>query len=149
MDFENFFNLYMRRDDMETLSPSGVEFRYAAAALLVACSRVDLEQSAEEQETIHNMFKDIFKVSDQTIKRLFTFGDSANQDNYLAEITSLININFSNNERSFVIERLWDVAYADGRIDPAEEEFIERIAGQLNLTSDDVKRARLKVQKTG
>jgi uncharacterized tellurite resistance protein B-like protein len=146
MDFDNFFNLYMRRDDTEPLKPSGVEFRYAAAALLVACSRTDLEQSEEEQETIRKLFKETFKVSDNTIERLFEFGDSSNHENYLAEITSLININFSDHERKFVLEKLWEVAYADGRIDPAEEVFIARTAEQLNLSADEIERARLKAK---
>ena len=54
------------------------------------------------------------------------------------EFSSLIKNGFDYDERVKVIEMLWEVAHADGRIDTYEEHMIRKIAGLLYVKREDV-----------
>ena len=149
MDFQVFFDLYMRPQNTSApVRRNSVEFRYAAAALLVACARADLNESREEQETIRSLFRDTFGVSDRAIDRMFTFAHSSNEDEYLFEITSLINEQFDPNDKQLLIETLWRVAYADGELATSEENFINLVALKIGLSAEAVQVARQSASET-
>ena len=51
-------------------------------------------------------------------------------------------------DKRFILEKLWFVAHADGRIADEELAFVNRVAGDINMTSDDVETARLLAQSS-
>lgn len=132
----------MRPRNNDLLRRDGVEFRYAAAALLIACSKADLDEAQEEKDTIRKLLHDTFGVSDRTVERLFAFAYATEEGEYLREITRLINLQFSPRDKHFLLEKLWEVAYADGRIEDQEQAFIERIANEIDLPDDAIEVAR-------
>ena len=146
MDFTTFFDIYMRPHTVKPLSRDGIEFRYAAASLMIACSKADLFEDPEEQRVIKQILEETFDISGSTIDRLLEFADTASEGEYLGEITILINEQFNDRDKRFILEKLWCVAYADGRIENQEREFIDRIADEINLTQEDVNAARTLAQ---
>ncbi len=147
MEFANFFNLYMRERAGDELARGGVEFRYAAAALLIALANADLDESDEEKTAIRTLLAETFKVSDRALQQIFDFAYSAGEDasgenTYLTEITNLINDGFPRADKIFIVRSLWDVARADGRIDNTEESFIFKAAAAIGLSAEDVEQAR-------
>lgn len=138
MEFTTFFDIYMRRHSREPLDRDGIEFRYAAAALMIACSRADLVEDPEETSVIRAILSDTFDISASTVDRLMAFADQASEGDYLGQITHLVNEQFSDRDKRFLLEKLWLVAYADGRIANQERAFIDRIASRINLTEADV-----------
>ncbi len=147
MDFQVFFDLYMRRDfDGESLSRDGVEFRYAAAALLVACSHADLDETDDEKEAISKLLSETFGVNEQTVERMFKFGYSSGEGTYLEELSSLINEQFDDRDKRFVLEKLWHVALIDGHLHEGEEEFIKQVAKTFNMSQEDINAARQAAQ---
>ena len=146
MDFTTFFDIYMRPRGRQLLRRDGIEFRYAAAALMIACSRSDDEQHPDETRVIRDILRDAFNLSENTIDRLMDFADRASQQDYLAEVTGLINDQFSETDKRFILEQLWCVAYADGRIETNEAAFIDRVASEINLGPSDIETARTLAQ---
>jgi uncharacterized tellurite resistance protein B-like protein len=146
MDFTTFFDIYMRPHSRRPLDRDGIEFRYAAAALLIACSKSDLDEHPEERQVITEILEETFSISKKTVDRLLAFADTASEGTYLTEITTLVNEQFNDRDKRFLLEKLWCVAYADGRIETREREFIDRIASQISLSSEDVETAHTLAQ---
>lgn len=146
MDFTTFFDIYMRPRSGKPLNRDGIEFRYAAASLLIACSKSDMDEDPEEKKIIKQILAESFTISDHTINRLLEFADTASEAEYLDVITGLINDQFNDRDKRFLLEKLWVVAYADGRIENQEREFIDRIAKEISMTSDDVDTAHILAQ---
>lgn len=143
VDFQTFFDIYMRPRGRGPLKRDGIEFRYAAASLLIACSKSDMDEDPREKAVIRQILQDTFDISDRTIDRLLEFADTASEEAYLGEINQLINDQFSDRDKRFILEKLWRVAHADGRIADEELAFVNRVAGDINMTADDVETARI------
>ena len=112
MDFTTFFDIYMRPHSRRPLDRDGIEFRYAAASLLIACSKSDLDEDPEERRVITSILEETFSISQKTVNRLLEFADTASEGTYLTEITALINEQFNDRDKRFLLEKLWCVAYA-------------------------------------
>lgn len=142
MDITTFLDIYVRSRSNKLLPRDGIEFRYAAASLLLACSKSDMDEDPEERKTIRQILHDAFDLSENTIDRLMEFADSASEEEYLSELTGLINDQFSDRDKRFLLEKLWLVAYADGRIEKQEETFISRVANEIGMDTDDIDTAK-------
>ena len=141
-DFKTFFDIDVRPSPGARIDRESYEFRYAAAALLVACSKADFDEDPEEEKVIVKILKETFKVSTTTVESLLQMADTASEEDNLADITDMVNEYYCEEDKHFLLENLWRVAYADGRIDKYEEQFIQRIAAKIQMTKEDVSRAR-------
>ena len=141
-DFKTFFDIYVRPSEGARIDRESYEFRYAAAALLVACSKSDFDEDPEEEKVIIEILRETFKVSTTTLESLLQMAGAASEEDNLIDITNMVNEYYSEKDKHFLLENLWRVAYADGRLDRYEELFIDRIAAMIQLTQDDVSRAQ-------
>ena len=64
----------------------------------------------------------------------------------LYEFTREICDRYDRPDRITILKSLWQVAFADGRIDKHERHFIRKIAGLLYLTDQDITLARSQAQ---
>lgn len=142
MNFETFFDIYMRPNGRGILDRDGIEFRYAAASLMIACSKADMDEDPRERAAITRILIEAFDITEHTIERLLKFADNASADEYLNIIARLVNEQFSDRDKRFILEKLWIVAHADGRIDDQEVAFVNRIAADINMSDNDVETAR-------
>jgi uncharacterized tellurite resistance protein B-like protein len=122
------------------------ERQLAAAALLVEAASMDSEFGAAERATIGRLLQDRFGLG------------AAEADDLLAEaeraaaasvqwhgFTQAIKDGFAPAERVQVIEMLWEVAYADGRLHDYEASLLRRITGLLYVSDRDSGEARKRV----
>ena len=86
--------------------------------------------------------EETFNISDSTIDRLLNFADTASEDEYLDQVVALVNDQFSARDKRFLLEKIWQVAYADGRIENQEEAFIDRIANAIDMSAAEVENAK-------
>ncbi len=63
----------------------------------------------------------------------------------LWQFTSLINTNYSPDEKIRLIELVWRVIYADGRLDKHEDYLVRKMAALLRLSHKEMIDAKLKV----
>jgi uncharacterized tellurite resistance protein B-like protein len=115
----------------------------AAAALMVECARIDGEFSDEERDSISAIVRDHCGLDPVTAETLVAVAEKRNDEvwhNFL--FTEQIRSNASPDELGRVIERLWEVAFADGAIHPLEAHCIESIGNQLEISDEIIQHLR-------
>lgn len=129
-------------DDHHT--PHGVEV--AAAALLIELGRADYESDPDERKAIIDAIRQGSGLQDDELDSLVDAAQaSAERSTSLYEFTSLINAQYSLDEKVALIAALWRVAAADGDIHKYEEHLIRRIADLLYVPHSEFIRAKLEV----
>jgi uncharacterized tellurite resistance protein B-like protein len=117
----------------------------ATAALLLELSRADFSESVAEKEAISQLLQRRFKGSiEDTDKLMAQAAQRADRAVSLHEFTHRLNRELPESDKLAIIEMLWRVSNADGRIDKHEEHLIQRIAGLLHISDRDRMRLKLK-----
>jgi len=109
----------------------GERSHYALPALALLVETAKADRSLDEQElvTVIQLAKEYFSVSDSESHVLLELArDHTTEATSLYEFTSLINENFSDDEKLKVIQAMWIIAYVDDRIDRYEEHLIRKVA---------------------
>jgi len=135
--------------EQSTLSEEDKQQRLqmAAAVLMFEVSKSDDSVDAIELEKIESILADKFSLEQSTIEELVDQAKNES-DNAISlhEFTRDICSNCEHPERIVILKHLWQVAFADGKIDQHERHFIRKIAGLLYLTDQDIALARTKAQ---
>jgi uncharacterized tellurite resistance protein B-like protein len=115
----------------------------AVASLLHEATRVDLEQAAAERAAAEHAIADLFGLpAAESGGILAEGGDRAKQlTSYFAPV-SVIKRDLSPAQRVRLVEHLWRVAYADGRLDPYEDHYVRKIAHLLYVPNTQSMMAR-------
>jgi len=108
--------------------------RLATAALLTEMMRMDRDEHHSERKAIAKVLQSRFDMLPDEAAELIRLAEAEakNPSDYY-QFTSLINKNYSMQEKSVMIEHLWQVAYADGQLDVHEEYLVRRVAGLLGI----------------
>ena len=131
------FTALMRLLDSPTPAPAP-DLRLSVAVLLLEAARQDDTFDARERATIEALLTGRFGLSQAECAALMTAAEArAGQLTQLHGHTSTIAQVLSPGERIQLIEMLWDVAYADGVLDPEEDLLIRRIAGLIYVSDRD------------
>ncbi|AZZ46097.1 hypothetical protein C1896_15030 [Pseudomonadaceae bacterium SI-3] len=129
--------------------PTGHSVEVAAAALLIEVGRADYESDAGEQKAIIEAIRLGSGLEDGELESLVASAqESAERSTSLYEFTTLINAQYSMDEKFVLIKTLWRVAAADGDIHRYEDHLIRRIADLLYVPHSDFIRAKLEVLGT-
>lgn len=122
----------------------------ATAALLLELSRADFSESVAEKEAIGQLLQKRFNTSvAATDKLIADAARRADRAVSLHEFTHSLNRELPEADKLAIVEMLWQVSNADGRIDKHEEQLIQRIAGLLHISDKDRMRLKLKTIVAG
>jgi uncharacterized tellurite resistance protein B-like protein len=139
------FTALMRLLDSPT-PPHAQDLRLSVAVLLLEAARQDDTFDARERATIEALLTGRFGLSQAECTALMAAAEArTGQLTQLHGHTSQIAQAMSPDERIQLIEMLWDVAYADGVLDPEEDLLIRRIAGLIYVSDRDRVLARQRV----
>ncbi|MCC6915302.1 MAG: TerB family tellurite resistance protein [Rhodospirillaceae bacterium] len=128
----------------ETRAPSGLQV--AVGALLVEAARRDDVFNADEQDAIKRLLAERFDLSPDDTQGLFDVAEETSANSgQLFGFTNKVVKELDEAERVHVIEMLWEVAYADGVLDPHEDAMIRRVAGLVYVSDFDRGAARRRV----
>ena len=120
----------------------------AAAALLVEAARADHQIGAAEVHAIVALLMRRFQLDRGDAEAMVTLGTKAQAEaSDLYKFTRLLKDRLDNDGRVQVIEMLWEVAYADGRLDDYEAALLRRVGGLLYVSDSDRGSARQRVLK--
>ena len=120
--------------------------RVATCALLVEMAQVDEDFSESEKEKIVEIMCEHYDLSQEYAHDIIQLAHEELQDSVqLWRFTSAVNKNYSNGEKLKVIEMVWRVVYADGKLNQHEDYLVHRLAKLLNLTHRQLIDAKLKV----
>lgn len=121
-------------------------FELATAALLLELARADFSESAAEVAAIRHLLQQRFGLAEEALDKLIA--DAARRADRavsLHEFTHRLSRELPETDKLAIVEMLWRVSHADGRIDKHEEQLIQRIAGLLHISDRDRVRLKLKV----
>lgn len=143
--FQNFLDR-LDAPASETPLDRTEDLRLAAAALLVEQARMDATIEPAEHDRIVELVRWRFKLTEEEAAELVeTAQNLTDGPAQWYGLTAKIKSAFNADERIQMIEMLWDVAYADGRLDDMEANLIRRIAGLLYVDDRDSGRAHKRV----
>lgn len=112
------------------------DYRLAAAALLIHVCSVDGEMSGVERVKLHAVLRDRFGLDDGATAELIDAAVAADQEAVdLYHFTSLINRSLDEEGRRRVVEMMWELIYADGRVTEFEENVVWRASDLLGVSS--------------
>jgi uncharacterized tellurite resistance protein B-like protein len=122
------------------------DVRVAVCALFLEMANIDGKFSASEQDHVISLLKRQYGLSDQHVVELMGASQKGLKDSIdLWQFTNLINQNYSRDEKIQIIEMVWQIVYADGRLDKHEDYLVHKLAKLLRLTHKDLIDAKLKV----
>jgi uncharacterized tellurite resistance protein B-like protein len=114
------------------------DYRLAAAALLVHTATIDGTCSDAERERLHATIKQNFALDDATTDELVEEATEIERDAVdLYHFTSLLNRSLDEDGRCRIVEMMWEVVYADGRVTEFEDNLVWRAADLLGISREE------------
>ena len=143
------------RDLFESLRPvpgdteSGAHaLQLAVAVMLVEVMRADASFAPGEREVVRRFLGETFRLADDEAARLTELAEATARDaTDLYAFTSRIDERFDMAQKVRMIEAMWQVAYADGRLSEHERHVLWRIADLLHVPQGAYVHARLRAQE--
>ena len=131
----------------ETPQDPAAPRRLAVATLLVEIARADFEVDSSERAAVRHMLASAYELDPESARLLAEEAERAADESVsLHEFTSRLNEELSPPEKVAIIEMLWQVAFADGRLDKYEEHLVRKAADLLYVPHRRFIRAKLKIE---
>ncbi|HHJ16310.1 MAG TPA: TerB family tellurite resistance protein [Gammaproteobacteria bacterium] len=141
---QDFFHRQIEPDT--DAGPDAHGLQLATAALLFEVLRADYDEHPDERMRLEQALQKAFSLSAEETCELAALADrEAAEAVSLYQFTGLINRNFSPQQKVDVVEMLWQVAYADGRLDRYEEAAVRKISELLHVSHRDFIRVKHRV----
>jgi uncharacterized tellurite resistance protein B-like protein len=114
------------------------DYRLAAAALMIHASTIDGTASAAEQDKLRAVLKSRFTLDDAATDDLIEAATRAEHEAVdLHHFTSLISRTLDAEGRRGIVEMMWEIVFADGRVSEFEDNLMWRAADLLGVSSRD------------
>jgi uncharacterized tellurite resistance protein B-like protein len=114
------------------------DYRLAATALLVHAAGIDGSISDAERDKLQARLKLRFGLDDAAAVTLIERATEAEREAVdLYRFTSLLTRSLDEAGRRHIVELMWEVVYADGRVSEFEDNLIWRVADLLHVPSRD------------
>ena len=115
----------------------------AVAALLLEAAQVDGSIREEERTVVKRLVREHFRLPPAETAQLLQIAEgefAAALDDWV--FTQAVRECFGEQERQAVLEMLWQVVYADGKLARFEDELMGRLSTALDLSPQAVDAAR-------
>ena len=141
-------NIFKKKKKIEEITIPEFEVELIAAVLAYEIARSDGEITEEESSLLINEIKKISeKVEKNDEEVLLLIEKHSNDSVSFHEFVEDINKDFSKEEKISLIEFLWNMAYADSKLDVDEERLIRRIADLIRIKDVDVLKLKDKAKR--
>lgn len=142
-----FFDKHLASRPQQSTKDAAHKTHLAAAALLVEVVQSDHHVSDAERETLLASVAKQFGLSESEAQELLTLAHAEAKDaTDLHQFTSLINGQFTPEQKVALIEDLWRAAFADRTLHKHEEHLIRRIADLIHVSHSAFIAAKHRVQ---
>ncbi len=111
------------------------KLQLASAVLLIEVAKADFVNDPEEEAAIRASLQKHFSLSDEEVDSLFADASATGEDVIsLHSFIRTINESCDDEQKAFLMEQMWRVAYADGSLDKYEDYNIRKIADLLYVS---------------
>ncbi|MBS1270115.1 MAG: hypothetical protein MAG794_01069 [Gammaproteobacteria bacterium] len=129
---QSFFSKHIQSENSNE-DPEHAQ-RLAAAALLFEVSRSDNDIHEMEKARIEEIVRSKFDLGGEEVETLMDLAEQEVHDaSSLFGFTSLVNEQWSIDQRVHLAELMWQVAFADGKLDDHEVHLMRKIQKLLHI----------------
>lgn len=120
----------------------------ATAVLLVEVMRSDAHIQLSERAAVLVALRKRFALSGDEVEALLTVAEQHHRHAHdLHTFTSRLNDQLEPEQKARIVEYLWQVAYADGRLDAHEQHVMRKIADLLYIPHGDYIAAKMRAKE--
>ena len=124
---------------------SSRRIQVATAVILLEVANADDDFSDVEQDTVISILKDNFNLSIDEVDELIDVSDEERKGSVdMWHFANIINENYTETEKHSVMDNIWRVIYADGRLDKYEDHIVHKLATILHIPHKAMIDAKLK-----
>lgn len=117
--------------------------RLATAVLMIDVARADYVFEESEFDHLLKLIETHFGLSPEEAAELVNeAGDKAEDLISVHEFTQLLHKHLSEDEKANIVSLLWQIAYADGRLDKYEDSLVLKISDLLYVSRGRVMRLK-------
>ena len=114
------------------------DYRLAATALLIHVVSLDGEPSAVEKRKLHSLIETRFKLDRGAADQLIALATRAEGDAVdLYHFTSVLMREVNEQGRLRIVEMMWEMVFADGKVTEFEDNVLWRAADLLGISGRD------------
>ena len=114
------------------------QLRLTTAALLFEVCRADFETDSRELDTIARLSREVFDLSEQETSTLMELAEIEAKDaTSLHGYTTLLNRHLDVEQKTYIIELMWRVAFADEVLEKHEQHLMRKVANLLYVPHGD------------
>lgn len=114
------------------------DIQLAKAALLIEVASIDQEFDHSEQQKLRKILERMDGLHHDDLEELINRGQQASSNaTSLYQFTQIINGCLEYAEKKQLLEDLWHMAFADGKLDSYEEHIIRRTADLIHVRHSD------------
>ena len=111
------------------------DYRLAAAALLIHIMAIDGNETSAERDKLHELLKRQFDLDDDATSALIEAATTADRESVgLYTFTTLLNRSLDEDGRRRIVKMMWEMVYADGRMDEFEDNVMWRASDLLGVS---------------
>jgi len=119
----------------------------ATCIILLEVAKSDDEFSSIEKTTLTAILKKKFEISAEAAEELMEIANRKREESIdLWKFTHLINENYTKEEKRKIVEAVWQIIYADEKLDKYEDHLVHRLAKLLQLKHKDLIETKLKIK---
>ena len=123
--------------------------RLATAVLMVDVARADHVFEESEFDRVLQLIESHFRLTpEQSAELVNSAGSKADDMVSLYEFTQLLHKHLDASDKARIISLLWQVAYADGRLDKYEDSLVLKISDLLYVSRGRVMRLKHDAQQS-
>jgi len=134
------FNFFKKNSSEETSNKEpSFEIELTAAVLAYEIARSDGDIGNEELKLLMDEIKIISKKVEKDEEEIYKIIEIYSNDSVsFYEFVEDINSNYSKEEKHSLLKFMWDIAFADGKLDVNEERLIRRLADLIKIKDIEV-----------
>jgi uncharacterized tellurite resistance protein B-like protein len=146
--FEKIKNLLTGSTQYENESMSNnnlMRVRIATAVILLEVAHADEDYSPKEDAGIVEILKKSFNLDNEEVGELLEVSEEERKGSIdIWHFTNIINKHFNDEEKYRVVENIWQIIYADGRLDKYEDHIVHKLSSLLHVPHERLIEAKLK-----
>lgn len=145
---KKFFGASMSRPADPDADRAGKDIRLAACALLLELAHADADFSEEERRHLEAAVRRQFSVDEPEAHELLELAEAERRQAVdLWQFTSLIADSYSAGQKMVLVEVMWGLVYADGKVDKDEDYLMRKIFNLLRLEPGYLAEARKRIEQ--
>ena len=134
------FNFFRKKEIVEDDNGSSAfEIELTASVLAYEIARIDGTVDKSELAVLLNEVEKISKKVNKSVEEILKIIETYSNDSVsFYEFVEDINKKYSKDEKLSLLSFMWQIAYADGKLEVEEERIIRRLADLIRIKDLDV-----------